>query len=564
MNLPTQYIKDITSGKQTACKWVKLAVKRHVNDLKSGKSRGLYFDEEKAMRAVDFFSLLKHYKGRYQGQPFHLLPWQAFFIYCVFGWMRSDGTRRFRYAYLKVSRKNGKTTLASGICLYGLIADGESGAEIYTSATTRDQASICFKDAKEIINADPNLKSIVQVWTGSITIEANASSLKPVSSEAGNLDGLNPHIALVDEYHAHKTDEVFNVMKSGMGSRSQPLHLTITTAGFNKTSPCFTYEKTCQEILQGIKEDDSQFAIMYDLDEGDDYLDERNWIKANPSLGHTPTLEFLQQEVIQAKNNPTQLVNLLTKNFNQWTDSSSTWIEDSKWMACTMPEHIDEDYLRTLKCIAAIDLASTRDLNAFSKIWIDERESKYYTKTTYFLPRESMMQRVKKDGVRYDVWAEQGWIKLTEGNVTDQRFIRDHIISDVENYDIEAIAFDRWNSDQLIIWLTDEFTNSDIELVPYGQGFLSMSAPTKAIEKMIYSGELLHDGNPVTRWMFGNVELSIDPAGNVKPDKKKSSEKIDGAVATIMAKGLLLTRDLAILEDGPSRYENEEGGLLSI
>lgn len=560
MSLPIQYIKDVQSGKIIACRWVKLAVERHVKDLKSGKKRGLYFDEEKGMRAVNFFSLLKHYKGRYQGQPFHLLPWQAFFIYCLFGWMRGDNTRRFRYSYLKVSRKNGKTTLASGICLYGLIADGEKGAEIYTSATTRDQASICFKDAKEIINADANLKSLVQVWTGAITIEANASSMKPVSSEAGNLDGLNPHFALVDEYHAHKNDEVFNVMKSGMGSRAQPLHLTITTAGFNKTSPCFTYEKTCQEILQGIKEDDSQFAIMYDLDKEDDYLDEKVWIKANPSLGHTPSFEFLQQEVIQAKNNPTQLVNLLTKNFNQWTDSSSTWIEDSRWMQCIIPDHIDDDYLRTLKCLGGIDLSSTRDVTAFSKVWIDEREGKYYTKTTYYLPEESMLARVKKDGVRYDVWVEAGWIKVTPGNTIDHRFIKSDIMRDMDLYQLEKISFDRWNSDQLVIYLTEE----GVEMVPYGQGFVSMSAPSKKLETMIYQSEILHDGNPVTRWMLSNVELTTDPAGNIKPDKKKSSEKIDGIVSTVMALGIIMTSDLLFVTDGPSRYESEEGGLWAI
>lgn len=557
MTLSKSYISDIKKGKIPACKWVQLAVERHVRDLKDGKSRGLSFDEAAGERAVNFFSLLKHYKGKYQGQPFQLLPWQAFFISSMFGWKRADKTRRFRYAYLKVARKNGKTTLAAGTCLYGLIADGESGAEVYTAATTRDQASIAFKDAMQMVEADSNLKSIVSVWKNSLTVESNASFLKPVSSEAGNLDGLNPHIALIDEYHAHRDDQVFNVMKSGMGSRTQPIHLTITTAGFHRTSSCYTYEKTCQEILQGIKEDDSQFAIMYDLDEEDDYLDPNVWIKANPSLGHTPSVEFLQQEVIQAKNNPSQLVNLLTKNFNRWTDASSTWIEDSKWLEAQMPDHIDAEYLSNLRCIAALDLASTRDVNAFTMIWIDEAESKYYTKSKYWLPRESMMSRVKRDGVRYDLWAEQGWIDLTPGNVTDYRAIKTEIMRLTETYSIEAIAFDRWNSSQLVIELTDE----GITMTPYGQGFASMSAPSKEFEKLIYQKEMLHDGNPVTRWMLGNVELGTDPAGNIKPDKAKSSEKIDGIVSTIMALGLIMVQGMQLAEEGTSRYESEEGGL---
>lgn len=557
MTTPLQYIKDVQSGLIPTSKWTNLAVDRHVSDLKTGKSRGIYFDEAKAMRSVQFFSLLKHYKGRYQSQPFHLLPWQAFFIYCLFGWMRTDHTRRFRYSYLKVSRKNGKTTLASGICLYGLIADGENGAEIYTAATTRDQASICFKDAKEIINADSNLKSIVQVWTGAITIESNASSMKPVSSEAGNLDGLNPHIALIDEYHAHKNDEVFNVMKSGMGARSQPLHLTITTAGFNRTSPCYQYEKTCKEILEGIKEDDSQFALIYELDQDDNYMDEAVWIKANPSLGATPSVEFLRQEVIQAKNNPTQLVNLLTKNFNQWTDASATWIEDSKWMDCTLTDFFDTEYLHRLPCVAALDLASTRDLTAFTKVWIDAEEKKYYSKTRYFLPRDTMTARVQKDGIRYDVWADDGWIELTDGNVTDYRYIKAAIMEDCETFNIEAVGYDRWNSSQLVIELTEE----GVAMEPYGQGWASMSTPTKELETLIYKKEFINDASPVCRWMISNVEMQKDPAGNIKPDKAKSSEKIDGTVAKIMALGVILTKGMKLAEEGPSQYDKSDQGL---
>lgn len=547
------YINQVQSGKIPTSKWVKLAVDRHLADLETGKERGLYFDSNAADRAVQFFSLLKHYKGKYKDQPFHLLPWQAFFIALLFGWKKSDGTRRFNYAYLKVSRKNGKTTLASGICLFGLIADGESGAEIYTSATTRDQASICFKDATEIVNADPNLKSIVEVWKNSLV--CGASFLKPVSSEAGNLDGLNPHIALVDEYHAHKTDEVFNVMKSGMGSRTQPIHLTITTAGFNRTSPCYTYEKTCKEILEGIKEDDAQLVLIYDLDEGDDYLDESCWIKANPSLGATPSVEFLRREVQQAKNNPSQLVNLLTKNFNQWTDSSSTWIESSQWKICQIPTSITDEYLATLPCYGALDLSSTRDITCFTKTWVGD--GVLYSRNSYYIPEDTLLARVKKDRVRYDLWAEQGWIKTTAGNTLDYEYIKQEIMDDMETFELKGIAFDRWNSDQLVIWLTGE----GVEMYPHGQGFVSMSAPAKQFETMVYQQKFLHDGNPVTAWMLGNVELSTDPSGNIKPDKKKSSEKIDGIVAAIMSIGLIMSTDLDLAADGPSRYESEEGGL---
>lgn len=553
MTLYSNYIAQVQSGKIPACKWVKLAIQRHLNDLKASKKKRIYFDEEAADRVIEFFSLLKHYKGKYKGENFHLLPWQAFFIAMLFGWKKDNGLRRFTYAYLKVSRKNGKTTLASGICLYGLIADQESASEVYTSATTRDQASICFKDATEIINADQNLKSIVEVWKNSIT--CGSSFLKPVSSEAGNLDGLNPHIALVDEYHAHRDDQVFNVMKSGMGSRTQPIHLTITTAGFNRTSPCYTYEKTCKRILEGELEDDAQLALIYDLDEEDDYLDPDCWIKANPSLGATPSIEYLEREVQQAKNNPSQLVNLLTKNFNKWTDSSSTWIEYKQWKSCQMPDHIDDDYLSTLDCYGALDLSSTRDITSFTKTWIDD--GVLYSRNTYYIPEETLLARVKKDRVRYDVWAEEGWIKITPGNTLDYQYIKQDILQDMDRFQLKAIAFDRWNSDQLVIWLT----GAGVEMYPHGQGFVSMSAPSKKFETMVYQNKFLHDGNPVTAWMLGNIELSTDPSGNIKPDKKKSSEKIDGIVSAIMSLGLIMSNDLLEAEDGPSRYEEEEGGL---
>lgn len=549
------YIDDVQSGKIKTCKWVKLAVERHVRDLETGHERGLYFDPEEAQRALDFFPLLKHYKGKFRGKPFHLLPWQSFFIASIFGWMKEDGTRRFRYVYLKVSRKNGKTTLASGICLYGLVADGESGAEVYTAATTRDQASICFKDACEIVKREPNLLELVKVWTNSITMESEASFLKPVSSEAKNLDGLNPHIALIDEYHAHPTDAVFDVMETAMGSRSQPIHLTITTAGFNKTYPCFSYEETCQDILQGIKEDDGQFAIMYDLDEETEYKNEENWIKANPSLGDTPSLDYLRSQVKRAENQPSKRVNLLTKNFNWWTQSSATWIEFEKWKQCKMPSDIDDDYLRTLDCYGALDLSSTRDITSFTKTWVDGE--KVYSRNIYYIPEDTLWARVEKDKVRYDLWVEEGWMKMTPGNTLDYGFIKNDILDDMDQFELKSIAFDRWNSDQLVIWLTGE----GIEMYPHGQGYVSMSAPSKKFETMVYQKKFLHDGNPVTAWMLGNVELSYDPSENIKPDKKKSSEKIDGIVSAIMSLGLIMSEDLLNAEDGPSRYEEEEGGL---
>lgn len=551
-----KYISDVKTGKQLACKWVKLAIQRHLKDIKTGKSRGLYFDPLAGERAIKFFSFLKHYKGSHAKQSFELLPWQQALIYILYGWKRTDGSRRFKYAYIEVARKNGKTTLAAGNCLYALTADGEEGAEIYTAATKKDQAKIAFNDAKEMVDNSPEIKKIVEIFQHNLHILNTASKMEAVSSDSNTLDGLNPHFALIDEYHAHKDAHLYNVMKSGMGSRKQPMLFTITTAGFNKMGPCYALRKTCTEILEGIKEDDSQFAIIYTLDEGDDYLDEKNWIKANPSLGHAITYEFLRQEVIQAKNNPTELVNLLTKNFNTWTDASETWVEDSQWLKCH--QACDFERLRLMEGFAGLDLASTRDINSFSLVLQDHESGKYHLRTWYWVPRDTMKARIKRDGVRYDLWVEQGWLKVTEGNVTDYRSIKADIERICEQYNVNAIAFDRWNSSQLVI----ELTEAGLNMQPFGQGFASLSQPSKTLENWIYKKVLSHDNNPITRWMLSNVELSKDPSGNIKPDKAKSAEKIDGVVATVMAIGIMLILAGEMANNGPSVYENSQ--LISI
>lgn len=553
MQAVDQYISDVLSGEIPACKWVKLAIQRHLDDLENGHERGLVFDPKAGERIILFFTFLKHYKGAFAGRPFELLPWQQTMLYILYGWKYTNGERRFKYAYVEVSRKNGKTTLASGASLFALIADGEEGAEVYTAATKRDQAKIAFNDAKIMVEKSPDLKQLVEVYQHNLHVTTTHSKLEALSSDYDTSDGLNPHFALVDEYHAHKDAGLYNVIKSGMGARKQPLLFTITTAGFNKMGPCFALRKTCTEILEGIKEDDSQFAIIYTLDEGDDYLDEKVWIKANPSLGASISYQWLRQEVIQAKNNPTELVNLLTKNFNTWTDASAVWLEDKRWMACG--GEVDTEAIRQDVAFGGLDLASTRDVNAFTLLFPVESLEKYVTLTWYWIPADTMKERVQKDGVRYDLWVDEGWITLTEGNVTDYRKIKMDIMNLCDLYKVEAIGYDRWNSSQLIIELTEEGLN----MQPFGQGFASMSQPSKTLETWVMSQTILHDNNPVTRWMLGNVELVRDAAGNIKPDKSKSQEKIDGIVSIIIAIGIMLIIAGEIANIGPSKYEDEEG-----
>lgn len=542
---PMQYAYDVLNGEILVCRFVMLAVQRHFADLKNGHKRELYFDEAAAWRAINFFKFLKHSKGEFAGKPFELSPWQQFIVWVLFGWLREDGTRRFRYGYTEISRKNGKTTFAAGIGLYMMLGDKESGAEVYSAATTRDQAKICFEEAQRMVSKS-GLKQYATVYKHNIHSTGTASKFEPLSSDADSLDGLNPHCAVIDEYHAHKDAEIYNVMKSAMGARTQPLQFIITTAGFNKFGPCYQLRKTLLEILEGKKEDDAFFAMVYTLDEDDDWTDETVWIKANPNLHYIPTmLNYLKQECKQAINNVSEEVNFKTKNLNVWTDASKTWLADAVWMQGK--DEVDPFELAGRECYAGLDLASTRDITAFVLFFPAEDGESFMILPFFWIPEMSYQERVKKDGVNYDAWIKEGFIRTTPGNTTDYDQVKADIIALGAQYQIKSIAFDRWNSSQLVNQLVDEGAT----LSPFGQGFVSMNAPTKELEKMVYEGKLQHGGNPVLRWMCGNIEIKRDPAGNIKIDKGKSSEKVDGMVALVMAIGEWLTcKD----ETAPSDY----------
>jgi phage terminase large subunit-like protein len=544
--IPMQYAYDVLEGRVLACKYVKLAVQRHLNDLKEGHKRGLYFDEAAGHHIINFFQFLKHSKGKFAGKAFELEPYQQFTLWVLFGWKNADGTRRFKYAYNEVARKNGKSTLSSGVALYMLLGDGESGAEVYTAATMRDQAKICFDEAKKMVQKSPALKSRISVYQHNMHILANNSKMEPLSSDADSLDGLNPHCSIVDEYHAHRNAELYNVLKSAMGAREQPLQFTITTAGFNKEGPCYQLRKTCIEILEGKKHDDTLFAIIFTLDEDDDWTDEKVWIKANPNLGNSISLKYLRDECNSAKNNASEEVNFKTKNLNIWTDASTTWIADEKWKACNKP--VDMEGLEGKECFGGLDLASVVDV-ASLVLFFPQEDGTFDLLPYFWIPEDTAAERTRKDGVGYLQWIKEGFIRTTPGNVIDFNFIKEDIRQLCEQYQVKRLGFDRWNSSQLVNDLTEE----GINLTPFGQGFKDMAAPTKELERLVYAKLIRHNQNPVLRWMLGNVEIKRDPAGNIKPDKQKSSEKIDGIVATIMAIGEYMTDQAN--GAGPSVYE---------
>ena len=542
-----QYVADVLSGKQVACKLVKLACERHRRDLETGSERGLWFDEAAARTAIVFFALLKHTKGEWAGRPVKLEPWQQFILWMLFGWKRDDGTRRFRTVYLEVARKNGKTTLAAGIGLYLMLADGEPGAEIYSAATKRDQARLSHSEATRMAKGSSQIRNEVKIYKDNIHIPDTASKFEPLSSDYNSLDGLNVHAALIDEVHAHKTRDLWDVLETATGSRRQPLMLAITTSGFDRQSLCYQLHEYSEKVLGRVVDDDSFLGVIYTLDEGDDWADEALWVKANPNLGVSKKWEQMRQGARRASEMPAALNAFLRKELDIWTQSETKWANMDRWRNCSGA--VDADGLRGRTCYGGLDLSSNTDITAWMLVFPPAGDDdEYQVLCRFFIPEDSMIERSRRDRVPYDVWVRQGYVQATPGNVIDYEWVIDQIDRDAQAYDIREIAFDRWGAASIQTTLIDR--GGEDWLVQFGQGFASMSAPMKELEKLILSERLAHGNNPVLTWMADNLVAREDPAGNIKPDKEKSREKIDGMVALIMA------LDRAVRNDsGRSVYE---------
>jgi phage terminase large subunit-like protein len=531
------YIDGVLSGKIVTGELIHLAVQRHVNDLKRQRTDSFpyYFDEVEGKRWIKFSSLCRQFEGRFAGQPLILEPWQQFYFAVQFGWRRYNGTRRFRNSYLEIGRKNGKTTMCAVKALGHPIIDKEAAAQVYFVATKEDQARIGFDAAKEIIKITPDMGEMFKIFQKSIT--KGNSYIRFLGSDSKKQDGFNPSYGVIDEYHAHPTSGMLNVIRTGMGMRDNPMIDIITTAGFNRQVPCYSETRTsCVKILNGIVADESQLAIIYTIDPTDDWEDNTQWVKSNPNA-HLQDTGYLDRMHLLAQNEGGSMeVEFKTKNLNIWTDSAATWIPDDTWMKCT--GDIDPDSLAGMDCHAALDLSSNRDLTVLSLLF-PLPDGKHAVLCYYFVPELSAKDRMSKDGVNYGRWINEGFIEETPGNVTDYGYIRRKINELSEVYHIKRIAYDRWNSSQLII----DLTGDGFDCVPFGQGYGSMSAPCKELEKMVHAGQIMHGGNPVLRWNNSNVALATDPAGNIKINKAKSSEKVDGMVALVMALGNYMTSE---------------------
>lgn len=530
-----QYPQDIIDGKIISCELVKMACERHFADLERAKtSNSLYFDEKKAAYALRFFSLCCHAKGEYAGKPIELMHWQAFLVASLHGWqMKRSGrwTRRFRRMYSEVARKNAKSTLLSSLGLLACGMDGEGGSEVYAAATTRDQAKIVWGDAREMVRKSPPLKSLFKPMRDGIHLRGDNSIFRAISSDANTLDGLSCHLGIIDEYHAHKSSEVYDVIESSMGARLNPMLGIITTAGFNLQGPCYTLRKQYVEpLLRGQIEDDSYFALVYTLDEGDDPFDEANWIKANPSLGISKGIDTMREEAKKAQHMPSAKVNFLTKHCNVWVQSSSSFIDLAHWAKC--PESYRDEELTTTKSVIAVDLARQWDWTCVAHLFNlpdGTRDVRLYS----FLPEETMEKIPRQLASVYQGFIDAGYLQLTPGNIVDQNIVKDKIIELCLHNDVSEIAYDQYNAS----WLLGELSNElqGVELVGVSQSARGLSAGMGECAANIMDGKLRNNGNTALSWHLGNVVLRQADAKNMIPVKEHPDSKIDGAVALFMA-----------------------------
>jgi phage terminase large subunit-like protein len=550
-----KYIADVLRDKIVVSKFVRLQIERHVKDLKDGAARGLVFDRKAAEAVIDFFPLfLKHTQGEYDDQPFTLLPFQQAQLWILYGWKwKATGYRRFKFAYNEIAAGNGKSAFASGLCLYELYAFGEPGAEVFSASTDKKTAKLVFDTASLMVRKSDYLRSRILVGVGNMSLPGTASKFEPLASEDQNLNGLRPSFSVLDELHTHRSSGVWDQIVTRMGKRRNPLLFAITNSGFDRHSVCWQQREYSVKVLLGVIKDDTWFAWICGLDDGDDWEDERNWPKANPALGSIVQLETLREQAAKAKNDPSAFNAFLRFQMSVWTTGHSAWMPMDKWDLCG--EDFALDLLLGRVCFGGLDLSTTTDISAFVLLFpptVDDL--KWRVLPFFFLPKEAIEKRSKKDRVPYDIWALQGLFILTSGDVIDYDFIRSKVNQVAGEYEIKEIAYDPYNAQQLVTQLTgDGFT-----MVPLRQSFLSLNAPTKRLIEMVLTGVLAHGGNPVLRWMASNVIVAIDAAGCIKPDKAVSSEKIDGIAALVDA----LARSIVVPSDSKKSVYEERGLLV--
>lgn len=554
------YAEKVLNGEITACKLVKAACQRHIDNLAHQKTKDFpyYFDTTRADHAINFIEQLRHVEGPSastiggRDNRIKLELWQKFFIGEIFGWRRiDDNTRRFRHIYFEVARKNAKTTLGAAIANYIFWADRPSdpGCQIYFAATKQEQAALAWRIARLQIERHPLLRHLAKTYeskqyivkttkdTKGRLISDWSSRMRPLGQDSKTEDGLNPSLAIIDEYHAHQTSEILDVLESGMMSRLQPMTLILTTAGSNFDGPCYQVERPLavgilEKTLQPIPED--VFALIYTLDENDDFANPNVWIKANPNLGVSVLLQQLESRVSMAIAAPARARDVKTKNFNLWQQSINRWITDDVWMNCS--GHVNEEEFTGRHCTIGLDLSTNTDLTAIcAAIPPIKAGEKWHAFWRLFMPIDNLLDRERQDKVPYTEWARLGLIILTDGNTVDYDFIEQEIRILGQKYIIDEIAYDPFKAGEVVAHLSNDFV-----MVAVAQRYNPMSIYSDIFERMVRKGELEHNGNPVLRWMMSCTEVKADRQGNImpmKPRRETSGKRIDGIVAAIMALG---------------------------
>lgn len=497
------------------------------------KAKTSVYDKDSADYAVMFIESLCHTKGTWAGKPFELIDWQEQIIRDIFGTLKPNGYRQFNTAYIEIPKKMGKSELAAAVALLLTCGDGEERAEVYGCAADRQQASIVFEVAADMVRMCPALSKRVKILTATkrIVYTPTNSFYQVLSAEAYSKHGFNIHGVVFDELHTQPNRKLFDVMTKGSGdARMQPLYFLITTAGTDTHSICYETHQKAKDISEGRKIDPTFYPVIYGAEESDDWTDPKVWKKANPSLGITVGVDKVKAACESAKQNPAEENSFRQLRLNQWVKQSVRWMPMDRWDKCSFA--VNEDELVGRVCYGGLDLSSTTDITAFVLVFppLDEMD-KYIILPYFWIPEDNLDLRVRRDHVPYDVWERQGKLQTTEGNVVHYGYIEKFIERLGEKYNIREIAFDRWGAVQMV----QNLEGMGFTVVPFGQGFKDMSPPTKELMKLVLEERIAHSGHPVLRWMMDNIYVRTDPAGNIKPDKEKSTEKIDGAVAAVMA-----------------------------
>jgi len=541
-SLAKDYAKDVVAGKVLTSKWVRLACQRQIKDLIRFKGKESLYRFNPKLTAKNgrpfypadnlcaFIERLPHVKGPLAGESIRLEPWQVFILTTVFGWIKADGNRRFRRSYIEVPRGNAKSTLSSALALYMLAADGEGGSEVYSLATTRDQARIVFGDAQTMARKSAGFRSRfgVEVGAHNMNVMKTGSKFEALSAEGSTLDGLNIHFGCIDELHAHKTRTVYDVVETGTGKRDNSLLWVITTAGSNRAGICYEVRTFVTRLLDGVFEDDSQFGIIYGLDEGDDWVTEASLIKANPNWGVSVRPEVLLPLQAKAMQLPSAVNNFKTKHLNEWVNADSSWMDMRAWDRCTNPSLTLAAYAGQ-PCWIGLDLASKVDIAALVLVFTHlEIDGAYAVFGRYYLPEDTVHANGNS---QYQGWMSAGRVTVTPGNVIDFGWIEADLIDFVSRHSVQAVAFDPFQATQLSTRMLSE----GMPMIEVRPTVLNFSEPMKTLEALVLQGKLIHDGDPVLGWMASNVVAHLDAKDNIYPRKERPENKIDGIVALIMA-----------------------------